>query len=97
MECSSVNISDELLLIKAAKNGSINAENMLYSLHKKNLERALCKYKFLHMILDDLPDHIEFDYRIAIHKYRIESNIRFINFASWFIKNNLERRCANII
>jgi len=84
---------DELLLIKAAHNGDIDAEDTLYSYHKNMLERTLCKYKFIHVVLDDLPCHIESSYRIAIHKYNIESNVKFINFASWFIKNTLERKC----
>ena len=87
---------DELLLIKAAKNGSSKAEDILYSYHKKNLEASLYKYSFLHLILDDLAYHIEYNYRIAIHKYNVESKVTFINFASWFIKNTLERKCAEI-
>ncbi|QUM77799.1 hypothetical protein HWV00_17085 [Moritella sp. 24] len=90
------NTSDELLLIKAAHNGSIEAENVLYSYHKKALELALYKYNFLQVILDDLTAYIECSYRIAIHKYRIESNMKFIDFASWFIKNTLERECEVI-
>jgi len=90
---STNNFYDELLLIKAAHNGDIDAEDMLYSYHKKMLERTLYKYKFIHVVLDDLPSHIESSYRMAIHKYDIESNVKFINFASWFIKNTLERKC----
>lgn len=96
MECSSVKVSDELLLIKAAHNGSVNAEDVLYSSHKKELEKALYKYKFLHVILNDLSSHIECYFRISIHQYRADLNMRLINFASWFIKNSLERRCAAI-
>ena len=83
---------EQLLLIKAAHNGSIDAEDMLYTYHKHRLERALCKYELLHVALDDLPHHIESNYRIAIHKYNVESNVEFIDFASWFIQNILERR-----
>ena len=90
----SMTFYDELLLIKAAHNGSIDAEDMLYTYHKNRLERALYKYKFLHVVLDDLPDHIESSCRIAIHKYNIESNVKFINFAFWFIQNTLERKCC---
>ena len=86
--------NEQLLLIKAAHNGSINAEDMLYSYHKNRLEQALCKYELLHAVRDDLPHHIESNYRIAIHKYNVESNVEFINFASWFIQNILERRCV---
>ncbi len=93
---TTINFYDELLLIKAAHNGSIEAEDMLYSYHKNRLERALYKYKFLHVVLDDLSCHIESSYRIAIHKYNIESKVKFINFSSLFIKNTLERRCAII-
>jgi len=96
MENSTVDILDELLLIKAAHNGSVNAENVLYSSHKKILEQAMHKYTFLNVVLDNLSEHIEDSYRIAIHKYRIESNLRFITFASWFIKNNLERKCQTM-
>ena len=92
----SMTFYDELLLIKAAHNGSVDAEDMLYTYHKNRLERALNKYKFLHIVLDDLPHHIESNYRIAIHKYNIESNVKFINFASWFIQSTLERRCAMV-
>lgn len=85
---------DELLLIKAAHNGSVEAEDVLYSYHKSRLERSLRKYQFLHLILNDLPQQIESSYRISIHKFDIESNVIFINFASWFIQNTLERRCV---
>ena len=91
-----VNFYDELLLIKAAQNGSVEAEDMLYSYHKKILERELYKYKFLHAVLDDLPCHIESSYRIAIHKYNIESDVKLINFVLWFIKNTLELKCSDI-
>lgn len=88
-------LNDELLLIKAAHNGSIEAENMLFSNHKNRLEKSLHKYNFLHSIIADVPHQIESNYRIAIHKYRIESNVKFINFVSWFIKNILERICIS--
>jgi len=91
---NTITFYDELLLIKAAHNGNVDAEDILYSHHKKLLERELYKYKFLHVVLDDLPSHIESSYRVAIHKYNIDSNVKFINFASWFIKNTLERKCA---
>lgn len=96
MEFTTVNMPDVILLIKAAHNGSINAENALYSYHKNTLEKSLSKYTFLHFISDDLTNDIESTYRVAIHKYRIESNVKFISFASWFIKNYLERKCAEI-
>jgi septum formation inhibitor-activating ATPase MinD len=94
---TTVNFYDELLLIKAAQNGSVEAEDMLYSHHKKILERELYKYKFLHVVLDDLPCHIEYGYRIAIHKYNIESDVKLIDLALWFIKNTLERKCSAIL
>ncbi len=84
---------DELQLIKAAHNGSTKAEDTLYSYHKKNLEESLHKYN---SFLDDLTHQIDYNYRIAIHKYNVESKVTFINFASWFIKNTLERKCADI-
>ena len=90
-----ITLNDELILIKAAQNGSIEAENMLFSHHKNRLEKALHKYSFLHSIIVDIPYQIESNYRIAIHKYRVESNVKFMNFASWFIKNILERICVS--
>lgn len=90
-----ITLNDELLLIKAAHNGSVEAENMLFSHHKSRLEKALQKYSFLHSIIGDVAYQIESNYRIAIHKYRVESNVKFMNFASWFIKNILERICVS--
>ena len=88
--CNPISKSDELDLIKKAKNNNILAKNQLLTANLKFVFNVAKNYKGCGASIEDLISEGNLGLIKAIDKFDINRDVKFISYAVWWIRQSIQ-------
>ncbi len=92
---NALNAEQEKEIIKKAQQGDKNAKDILINAHLKLVVSIARRYQRRGLALSDLIEEGNMGLIYAVDKFNIEIGVRFASYATWWIRQSIERALMN--
>ncbi|MCS5708390.1 sigma-70 family RNA polymerase sigma factor [Candidatus Berkiella cookevillensis] len=92
---NTLNAEQEKEIIKKAQQGDKKAKNILINAHLKLVVSIARRYQRRGLALSDLIEEGNMGLIYAVDKFNIEVGVRFASYATWWIRQSIERALMN--
>lgn len=92
---NALDADQEREIVRKAQQGDIKSKNILINAHLKLVVSIARKYQERGLALSDLIEEGNIGLIYAVDKFNPEMGVRFSSYATWWIRQNIERALMN--